>query len=113
MTWWFVVQIDRDFLTGLYGDGYRLYREGKIDYDIVSKKSYIDGTLILETKKGEIVELNNEPNIDEFKRLLHNHWQKWDKQNGTHPYYRDDRTDYEPWVAKTLEETSNWLESGV
>ena len=109
MNWWFIVQIDRDFITGCYGDGYRLYREGNIDYDIVNGESYKDGKLIVKTQKGEIIELNNEPNIEQFNKLLNEPWKRWDKINGTHPFYREDRTDYEPWVAKSLEESAEWL----
>jgi hypothetical protein len=109
MNWWFIVQIDRDFITGVYGDGYRLYREDKPTYDIVVGKQYDNNKLIVETDSGEIVELDYEPNSEQFNNLLHNPWKEWDKLHGNHPFYKEDRTDYKPWFAKTIKESAEWL----
>ena len=108
MKWWFIVQIDRDFITGMYGDGYRLYREDKTTYDIVIGKQY-DNKLIVETDSGEIIELDSEPNSEQFNNLLYIPWEKWDKLNGNHPFYKEDRIDYEPLLAKSTTESANWL----
>ena len=104
ITWWFITQIDRDFITGMYGEGYRLYRNNSISYDIISNTNLKDDKLTVTTNTNEQIVLNTEPNIEKFNELLHVPWKKWDKMNGSHPYYVDDRTDYEPWIIKTMKE---------
>ena len=103
---WFIVQIDRDFITGYYGNGYRLYQDRIPDYRLIKGIKYLNGDLIVSDGNNNIT-LTEEPSIDMFNNILHNEWAIWDKKYGS--IYEEDRCDYEPCVAKTKKETAEWL----
>ncbi len=97
---WFATQVDRDFNTGRYGDGIRLYDINAGTYTIISGVSFKDGTLIVKNSEGETFTLNTQPNIESFKESLFKEWKDWDTKYGKND---EDRTDYEPWCYNSLE----------
>ena len=96
---WFTTQIDRDFLTCLYGDGIRLYTDQRSTYDIIKGISYKDNVLIVNNLQGEEITLDNQPDSDMFKQGLHSKWREWDTKYSIND---SDRTDYEPWAHNSL-----------
>ena len=103
---WFATDVDRDFYTNYYGDGIRLYisnkENSKMGYIIIKIVDFTDGILRVKDNENNIIELNNEPNIGLFTNTLYNEWEKWDTLYGH--TYEEDRTDYKPWVYKTLDD---------
>jgi hypothetical protein len=96
---WFTTQVDRDFQTGLYGNGIRLYTDENYTYDIITGVSFKEGILIVKNLQGKEITLDNEPDSNMFKQGLHFQWQQWDTKYGAHD---SDRTDYEPWAHNSL-----------
>ena len=98
---WFATQVNRDFETGHYGDGTRLYcKDFDEEYNIVTGYSF-DGTILkVKDHNGHIIELNNEPDNVYFQNTLYRQWKNWDDSYGESQ--GDDRTDYEPWAYNSI-----------
>tara|TARA_B110000261_G_C13042503_1_gene340877 strand:- start:801 stop:1166 length:366 start_codon:yes stop_codon:yes gene_type:complete len=97
---WFSTQVDRDFQTGMYGYGIRLYNLD-LHYYLITGVSYDEEKNILVVKnKGHNIILSTEPNTDYFKNTLLTYWRNWDNSVGKH--YEEDRCDYKPWAHTSL-----------
>tara|TARA_B110000285_G_scaffold217141_1_gene265167 strand:- start:326 stop:724 length:399 start_codon:yes stop_codon:yes gene_type:complete len=98
---WFSTQVDRDYITGLYGDGIRLYENNR-KYYLIKGESYDEkkNILVVKNNKGHSITLSSEPNIEYFKNTLFKDWGLWDSVYGK--FYDDDRCDYKPWAHKDL-----------
>jgi len=92
MNYWFALQIDRDFYTGIYGDGIRLYIDSTSDYKIITGVSYENDILKVKDNEGNVITLENEPNNNMFENTIYTDWKIFD-QPGI-----EDRSDYEPWA---------------
>ena len=92
MNYWFALQIDRDFYTGTYGDGIRLYVDSTSDYKIITGVSYENDILKVKDSKGNIITLENEPDNNMFKNTIYMDWKIFDQPD------IENRTDYEPWA---------------
>jgi hypothetical protein len=94
--YWFVVHIDRDFVTKTYGNGPTLITNliGNQDgiYDI---KSYVkkDDGIIVKTHCGCEVELTGYANNIKFEEY-YKKWEHWDQENGE--FFEEDRIDFKP-----------------
>lgn len=96
---WFATEVDRDFKTKLYGDGYRLYLEVlNGEYLLVEGISYENKILKLKESGGAIIEISNEPNLKLFEDTIFKDWKEFDEKYGQ---YDEDRTDYEPWAYRS------------
>ena len=111
MEWYFVLDIDRDFMTRRYGNGRRLYTnmleksEGQ-KYFIIAKSNYIEGTekndesLEIETNCGKKLTLKEKPNNEIFENSIYKAWEAWDKEYGS--YEEENRCDFKPIAFKSL-----------
>ena len=99
---WFATQVDRDFKTGYYGDGIRLYIEGDPNiYCIIKGISFKDGKLIVQNQlNNEMIELSSEPNNELFENTILKQWKEWDSNYGL--MQDEDRPDYEPWAYNSI-----------
>ena len=96
---WFVTQVDRDFKTRYYGEAQpRLYTT-QTDYILITGVLYKDGILVVKDNKGNLIELNDEPNNTLFENSLYKEWKEFDNRFGK---FDDDRTDYEPWAYNSI-----------
>lgn len=103
MNSWFSTQVDRDFRTGLYGDGIRLYSNphNVYEYQIITGVSYDEekNILIVKNSSGKQITIDHEPYTDTFVKTIQVDWKVWDAQYGK---YDEDRTDYEPWCHQSI-----------
>ena len=98
---WFATHVDRDFETQLYGNGTRIYcRDFDEEYKIITGYSFDGNILKVKDKKGNIIELNNDPDNKYFDNTIKREWQIWDQNEGY--CYEDNRADYEPWAYNSL-----------
>ena len=97
---WFSTQVDRDFQTGMYGDGIRLY-DNPEHYIIIKGVLYDKekNILVVKNDKGHNIKLSKEPNVDYFKNTLLTYWRNWNNSVGKH---YEDRCDYKPWAHTSL-----------
>ena len=110
---WFAAQIDRNFDTGLYGDGSELFIQESIDSNnIIIKRGVIKSadynveknTMVVHIKYPDDsnlheIKLENEPDNNLFESTLYSDWKLWDEKYGE---YNDDRIDYEPWAYDSI-----------
>ena len=110
---WFAAQIDRNFDTGLYGDGSELFIQESIDSNnIIIKRGVIKSadynveknTMVVHIKYPDDsnlheIKLENEPDNNLFESTLYSDWKLWDEKYGE---YDDDRSDYEPWAYDSI-----------
>ena len=110
---WFVVEIDRNFSTGKYGDKKEIYIKVENDNhdfiklkhgDIESIKYFEEGIIeasikFYESKEIEKIIINTEPNHSLFENTLYKDWKLWDEKYGA---YDTDRSDYEPWCFNSI-----------
>ncbi|VVU95010.1 hypothetical protein CPAV1605_735 [seawater metagenome] len=92
---WFSTQVDRDFETGRYGDGIRLYSDLN-NYIIIKGVSFTENCLIVKDYADNTIKLTDEPDHQMFE-TFHWKWKAWDNKYGK---YDEDRTDYEPYCHK-------------
>jgi hypothetical protein len=104
-TTWFATQVDRDFLTKMYGNGTRLYMNG--EYNIITGVSYENNVLIVKDSNGDNIELTTEPDNIKFTNTLYNDWKNWDSSYGK--YEDEDRSDYEPFAYDSMKSLANEL----
>lgn len=99
---WYAVQVDRDFLTGEYGEGPpRLYFNSNIYiYELIKSATYYNGKLTITTDKQKTYYLNTEPNNKTFKSSLFASWKMDDEKFLKND---DNRCDYEPWAFNSIE----------
>lgn len=98
---WFATQVDRDFETGRYGKGIRLYIKDIPNYIIVKGIQYENGKLTLRSNDLNFnLILENEPNNTLFENTIYSNWEKWHKKNGKN---FEDWSDYEPWAYNSLQ----------
>ena len=98
---WFAIQVDRDFLTGLYGEGIQLYFTKNIKkYYILKKATFEDNVLTVYTKCGKAWSLLKEPDNETFENTIYQIWKRCDEL-----YFKGDenRTDYEPWALNSIQ----------
>jgi hypothetical protein len=98
---WFVTQVDRDHVTGMYGNGVRLYDKENYSYKIITGVSYDnkENSLTVKDQYDNTIVLNNEPNNTLFYETVYAQWYCWDILNTDDP----DRLDYEPFAFNSLE----------
>ena len=97
---WFATHVDRDFNTGLYGEGKaRLYYNSDEYVVISSGISYHDGTLTVKDVNNKIYDLNTQPDNKYFEETIYKDWKLFDEISGQ---YDEDRVDYEPWAYNSL-----------
>lgn len=98
---WFATQVDRDFYTGLYGEGKaRLYYNSDEYVVLSSGISYHDGTLTVKDVNNKIYDLNTQPDNKYFEETIYKAWKLFDEISGQ---YDEDRVDYEPWAYNSLD----------
>ena len=101
---YWLVQVDRDWRTGRYGEGIRLYHQlgaNLLSYVVVRDQTVnADGSITINATNGKSYLLVDEPNIDRWARSEYAAWKLWDAKNGAD--MEEDRPDYEPWAYKTL-----------
>ena len=98
---WFATHVDRDFNTGLYGEGKaRLYYNSDEYVVISSGISYHDGTLTVKDVNNKIYDLNTQPDNKYFEETIYKDWKLFDEISGQ---YDEDRVDYEPWAYNSLD----------
>jgi hypothetical protein len=100
---YWLVQVDRDWRTGRYGEGIRLYHrldDNVSSYVIVrDQKVNADGSVTVNATNGTSYLLAHEPNIGSWAQSEYAAWKSWDVKNGVN--MEEDRPDYEPWAYKT------------
>ena len=100
---YWAVQVDRDWRTGRYGEGIRLYHQldtNPQSYVVVRKQTAnADGSVTVNASDGRSYTLVSEPNIDLWARSEYAAWKSWDANHGAS--MEEDRPDYEPWAYKT------------
>ena len=96
---WFATQVDRDFKTGRYGQGIRLYIKDIPNYLIIEGIKYENGKLTLRSNNLQF-DLENEPNNNFFENTIYSEWKEWHEKNGKN---FEDWTDYEPWAYNSLQ----------
>ena len=109
MTYWYVAQLDRDMITGGYGQGIYLYTPNK--RIIIEGISFIDDVLIVKnvsSGNGYTFTLEGEPDLNKFEEVTHAHWIAWQKQNGKD--YGDDDIDFKPYALKSTRAIAQELE---
>ena len=100
-TRWFATHVDRDFNTGLYGEGKaRLYYNSDEYVVLSSGISYHDGTLTVKDVNNKIYDLNTQPDNKYFEETIYKDWKLFDEISGQ---YDEDRVDYEPWAYNSLD----------
>lgn len=103
MNSWFSTQIDRDFRTGLYGDGIRLHSNphNVYDYQIITGVSYDEekNILIVKNSGGKQIAIDHEPYTDTFVKIIQADWKVWD---ATYGKFDEDRNDYEPLCHQSI-----------
>ena len=98
---WFATHVDRDFNTGLYGEGKaRLYYNSDEYVVLSSGISYHDGTLTVKDANNKIYDLNTQPDNKYFEETIYKAWKLFDEISGQ---YDEDRVDYEPWAYNSLD----------
>ena len=98
---WFATHVDRDFNTGLYGEGKaRLYYNSDEYVVLSSGISYHDGTLTVKDVNNKIYDLNTQPDNKYFEETIYKAWKIFDEISGQ---YDEDRVDYEPWAYNSLD----------
>ena len=98
---WFATHVDRDFNTGLYGEGKaRLYYNSDEYVVLSSGISYHDGTLTVKDVNNKIYDLNTQPDNNYFEETIYKAWKLFDEISGQ---YDEDRVDYEPWAYNSLD----------
>ncbi len=98
---WFATHVDRDFNTGLYGEGKaRLYYNSDEYVVLSSGISYHDGTLTVKDVNNNIYDLNTQPDNKYFEETIYKAWKLFDEISGQ---YDEDRVDYEPWAYNSLD----------
>ena len=98
---WFATHVDRDFNTGLYGEGKaRLYYNSDEYVVLSSGISYHDGTLTLMDVDNKIHYLKTPPDNKYFEETIYKDWKLFDEISGQ---YDEDRVDYEPWAYNSLD----------
>ena len=98
---WFATHVDRDFNTGLYGEGKaRLYYNSDEYVVLSSGISYHDGTLTVKDVNNKIYDLNTQPDNKYFEETIYKDWKLFDEISGQ---YDEDRVDYEPWAYNSLD----------
>ena len=98
---WFATHVDRDFNTGLYGEGKaRLYYNSDEYVVLSSGISYHDGTLTLMDVDNKIHYLKTQPDNKYFEETIYKDWKLFDEISGQ---YDEDRVDYEPWAYNSLD----------
>jgi len=109
---WFAAHIDRCFETLMYGDGVRIYSDSitNINGYFIPKSYFYDNGILnvrgvsstYTTENLEyLIQVENEPDLDEFN-VYHKFWKSWDEKFGKS--MGEDRSDYEPYPIKTIEE---------
>lgn len=98
---WFATQVDRDFITGQFGDGERLYMSSISDYKIIKGVSFEGNRLTVKDQSGNLIVLDTEPDNELFKSSLLTQWKSWDNEYGA--AQGDDQCDYKPWAYISLE----------
>ena len=104
MAYWTIVHIDRDFVTGQYGNGPTLITNliGNQDGIYNIEGYYISSNEFkIRTKCNNDLVLKGEPNKKKFDEY-HQVWQKWDLENGAS--YDEDRCDFEPIYYNDIDE---------
>lgn len=97
---WFAAQIDRDHKTHYYGNGIRLYKPDG-NYTLIKGVEYDPETnTLIGESSGVKISINTEPNIDLFKIILYEDWNRWDSIYGLDQDV--DRCDYEPWMLDSI-----------
>ena len=100
---YWLVQVDRDWQTGRFGDGTRLYHRlafGTRCYVLVhSQELHADGTVSVWASDGQCYLLRTEPNIALWAKADYAAWKSWDAEHGAD--MEEDRPDYEPWAYKS------------
>ena len=98
---WFATHVDRDFNTGLYGEGKaRLYYNSDEYVVLSSGISYHDGTLTFKDVNNKIYDLKTQPDNKYFEETIYKAWKLFDEISGQ---YDEDRVDYEPWAYNSLD----------
>ena len=98
---WFATHVDRDFNTGLYGEGKaRLYYNSDEYVVLSSGISYHDGTLTVMDVDNKIHYLKTQPDNKYFEETIYKDWKIFDEISGQ---YDEDRVDYEPWAYNSLD----------
>ena len=112
---YWLVQVDRDWRTGRFGDGTRLYHRlafGTRCYVLVrSQELHADGTVSVWASDGQCYLLRTEPNIALWAQADYAAWKSWDAEHGAS--MEEDRPDYEPWAYKTRAGFANGESAGV
>ena len=107
---WFSTQIDRDFKTGLYGDGIRFHSNphNVYDYEIITGVSYNQETnvLIVKNSSDEEITISFEPETQLFKKIIYEDWKEWDEKYGK---LDEDRTDYKPLCHNSIKSLAKEL----
>lgn len=109
MAYWFVVEIDRDFISGLYGNGPQLHtnlignQPGIFDLQSYSE---INNGLKVVTTCNNTVELTGGYNKDKFEEYM-KVYKLWDQKFGEN--MGDDRPDYQPFLYKNFNDLKNNL----
>jgi len=100
---YWLVQVDRDWRTGRYGEGVRLYHKHDNNHHfyvvVRDQTANADGSITVNATNGKSYILVNEPNIKSWAQSEYAAWKSWDSKNGA--AMDDDRSDYEPWAFKT------------
>ena len=98
---WFATHVDRDFNTGLYGEGKaRLYYNSDEYVVLSSGISYHDGTLTVMDVGNKVHYLKTQPDNKYFEETIYKDWKLFDEISGQ---YDEDRVDYEPWAYNSLD----------
>ena len=98
---WFAAQIDRNFDTGLYGDGSELFIQESIDSNnIIRKRGVIKSadynveknTMVVHIKYPDDsnlheIKLENEPDNNLFESTLYSDWKLWDEKYASSTNY--------------------------
>ena len=93
---WFATQFDRDFKTGEYGDGIRLYCDDfDEEYKVITGYSYDGNVLKVKDSEQNVIILDNEPDNKKFENTIYRDWYNLE-------YIDDDKNDYEPCAYDSL-----------
>ena len=101
---YWLVDVDRDFETGRYGTGTRLFHnleKNDLGYvTIVNKtRDETDESVTITASNGNRYKLVQEPDIDSWKSSVYAAWKTWDSKINWDEM--ENRSDYEPWAFMT------------
>ena len=113
MAYWFVVGIDRDFVTGRYGNGPQLHtnlignQDGIFDLDSYTE---INNGLKVVTMCNNTVELTGNYSKDKFEEYI-KIYKIWDTAYGE--MMEEDRPDYEPILYQNFNDLKKDLKKNI